>query len=49
VRKIQSRRNKDFAHRDSGKVPEAKELKVKLPEKKELRDGPANDKERELA
>jgi hypothetical protein len=44
--KIQSRRNKDFAHCDSSKVPEAKELKVKVPETKELRDGPGNDKER---
>jgi hypothetical protein len=36
---MQSRRNKGFAHHDSGKVPEAKELKVKVPETKELRDG----------
>jgi hypothetical protein len=43
---MQSRRNKDFAHCDSSKVPEEKELKVKVPETKGLRDGLENDKER---
>jgi hypothetical protein len=45
---MQSSRNKDFAHRDSGKVPEAKELKVKVAETKELRDGSGNDKEQRV-